>query len=152
MTTLNLGCGNKIVKGATNHDLHKHRDEVDIVWDLNETPWPWGNDEFDEIHAISVFEHLKIDLIETLNECWRILKSGGTLHIKFPLYTSANIHNDPTHRWHWSSWVLDFVDPSTKFGSQYKFYTSYKWKIVSKKTGKKGWNCFATLTPRKEKK
>ena len=35
MRVLNLGAGNRIVKGATNHDRYRHREEIDIAHDLN---------------------------------------------------------------------------------------------------------------------
>lgn len=147
MTTLNLGCGNRLIKGAVNHDLYKHRDEVDVTWDLNKTPWPWADNEFDAISAVSVFEHLKIDLITTLNECWRILKPEGKLNLKFPLHTSPTIHDDPTHRWAWSLKVLDFVVPTTRYGKHYPYYTDKKWKIIVRKLDKRRRNCYAALQP-----
>ena len=151
MRRLNLGCGNKLQEGAINHDLHKHRPEVDVTCDLNKTPWPWKDNEFDEISSVSVFEHLEIDLITTLNECWRILKPGGKLSLKFPLYTSPTIRDDPTHRWHWSLAVLDFVLPKTKYGKVYNYYTPRKWKAHVRKTDKHRRNCYAVLEPIKEK-
>lgn len=147
MLSLNLGCGCKIVKGAVNHDLHKHRGEVDIVWNLNKIPWPWMYDEFDKITAVSVFEHLEIDLVVTLNECWRILKPEGKLHLKYPLPTSPTIHDDPTHRWAWSAKVLDFVVPTSRYGRHYPYYTKYKWEIITRKLDKRKRNCYAVLQP-----
>ena len=129
MPTLNLGTGNRIVAGAVNHDLTKHRAEIDCCWDLDNTPWPWANNEFDEIQLISVAEHLKITLIETLNECHRILKSGGKLVIKYPLWNGVNTHKDPTHRWFWDLGVLNYVDPNTRDGQVYSYYTPLKWSI-----------------------
>lgn len=146
MTVLNLGCGNRLIKGAVNHDLHKHRPEVSSIWNLNKTPWPWKPNQFDKIVARSVFEHLEIDLIKTLNECWRILKPGGQLRIKVPIFTSRNIRKDPTHRWFWAPAVFDFVDPRTRFGKSYSYYTTCKWRIVSRKIDSKKWNCFVVLT------
>ena len=131
---LNLGAGNRIVGDATNHDITKHRPEIDITHDLNITPWPWDDCSFDQIEFISVAEHLKLTLIESLNECWRILKPDGILIIKYPIHTAAIIHDDPTHRWFWSDKVLDFVDPSTKYGTTTGFYTPCKWEILERGT------------------
>jgi len=131
---LNIGAGNRILTkdGAINHDLTAHRPEIDITHDLNITPWPWGDNSADEIHFISVAEHLKLTLIESLNECWRILKPGGVLTIKYPIHTAATIHDDPTHRWFWSDNALDFVDPSTRYGEVNGYYTDRKWEILSR--------------------
>lgn len=130
---LNLGAGNRIIEGAINHNLRKHRPEIDITWDLNNLPWPWEDVSFEQIHAIDIFEHLRICLVRTLDECWRILKPKGTLVVKYPLYTSPTIHEDPTHHWFWGKETLDYFDPSTTWGARYSFYTSRHWKILEKK-------------------
>lgn len=133
MTILNLGCGNRIItdKDAINHDRWQHRPEVNAVHDLNELPWPWLDNSYDEIQLISVAEHLRIDLVEQLNECWRILKPGGMLVIKYPLWSTPTAHDDPTHRWYWSEKVLDVFDPDTKYGKDAPYYTQRKWHIDS---------------------
>ena len=131
MSILNLGTGNRIVPGAVNHDLTKHRPEISVTHDLNIVPWPWANNSFDEIQLISVAEHLKLTLIETLNECHRILKPKGKLILKYPLWNGVNTHKDPTHRWFWDEGVLDYVDPSTVAGKEYSYYTPLKWKILA---------------------
>jgi predicted SAM-dependent methyltransferase len=147
---LNLGAANRIIKGAVNHDLRKHRKEISIAYDLNSLPWPWDDRSFDKIHAIDVLEHLEINLIQSLDQCWRILKVGGELIFKFPLHTSPTIREDPTHRWFWGPGVLDFVDPSTSWGRKYRFYTDNHWRVVSKKFLRDDKRSLqAILTPRK---
>jgi SAM-dependent methyltransferase len=130
MTILNLGAGNKIIENAINTDLTKHRPEIDIAWDLNDLPWPWPDRSFDLIVARSVFEHLRLDLVQSLNECWRLLASGGSLFIKLPYWQSDVSHWDPTHRWFFSLHSLDQFDPDTTRGQEYAFYTPRKWKII----------------------
>lgn len=134
MDILNLGCGNKLMTdpGSINHDLTKHRPEVDVAWDLNELPWPWADNSFDSIVAASVLEHLRINLVESLDECWRILRPEGTIHLKLPFWEHANAYADPTHYWRFGLNTLDYFDPTTKLGSQYGFYTTRKWKIVKR--------------------
>ena len=142
---LNLGCGLDIREGWINHDIIKHHKHVNKVWDLNNTPWPWGKNTIDVIDAISVFEHLELTLIQTLNECHRILKPNSYLHIKYPLYKSCFIHEDPTHRWFWGEHVTDFVDPTTKYGKGAPYYTVLKWKILDRKTSER--NCWVRMAP-----
>jgi len=127
---LNLGCGNKPIDGAVNHDRIQHRKFVDIAWDLNEMPWPWEDESFDVIVAHAVFEHLIPDLVQTLNECWRILRPGGKVRLKLPLWNSDISRRDPTHRWFFSTGSLDQFDPDTKRGREYTFYTTRKWKVI----------------------
>jgi SAM-dependent methyltransferase len=130
MVILNLGCGNKIVKGAIHHDRVKHRPEIQVVHDLNVLPWPWEDKSADKIIALAVFEHLDIDLVASLNECHRILKKGGILVIKLPLANSIHSYDDPTHRWFFSLASLDQFCPETERGKRYGFYTPHKWKFV----------------------
>jgi SAM-dependent methyltransferase len=108
----------------------KHRPEVDVVHDLNDLPWPWEDSSFDLIIACAVLEHLKLNLVESLNECWRILAPGGRVHLKLPYWKADSSYDDPTHYWHFSLGSFDQFDPATKRGRQYTFYTERKWRIV----------------------
>ena len=127
---LNLGAGNHIWEGAVNHDLRQHRDEIDVAHDLNIIPWPWADGSFDHLAASSVFEHLEIDLVRVLNECWRILRAEGHLRLKLPYWQHDNAYADPTHRWHYSLRALDVFVPETKLGTELVFYTDRKWRFV----------------------
>lgn len=132
MPILNLGCGNKILKGpgVVNHDRIKHRPEVNCVWDLNDLPWPWEDNTFELVIACAVLEHLPMTLIQSMNECWRILKPGGRIRVKVPWCRSEQSYSDPTHYWQFSLRTFDFFDPNTKFGSGYAFYPTRKWKLL----------------------
>ena len=131
MVTLNLGAGNHIAADAVNHNLVKHRPEIDVAWNLNDLPWPWEDNSFDLVMSSSVFEHLEIDLLTALNECWRILRPGGTLRVKVPYWGHKNAYGDPTHlRPPYDFSVFDAVDPDTKQGKLLDFYTERKWKIL----------------------
>jgi len=127
---LNLGCGNRLIAGAINHDRVWHRPEVDVVWDLNELPWPWADDSLDLVVAYAFLEHLHITLIESVNECWRILRPGGELYMKLPYWNADDTYRDPTHRWRFSLGVCDIFDPTTKYGARYGFYGIKPWQIV----------------------
>ena len=128
---LNLGAGNRIVKGAVNHDLARHRDEIDVVWNLNIRPWPWDVAQFDEVHALSVLEHLRLSLAESINEIWRITKPGGIARIKLPYWDCELSHNDPTHLHFAGMGIFDQFDPSTKRGQEYAFYGLCPWRVLT---------------------
>ena len=149
MSTLNLGCGNKLIEGAVNHDLHKHRSEIDITWDLNDLPWPWEDESFDFINSSAVFEHLAIDLFACMVECWRILKPEGIVRIKLPHWKSDSAHDDPSHRWYYSMGSFNQFDPSTRRGREYSFYTPYKWKILQVRLNNAKSSIIAKLQVRK---
>lgn len=127
---LNIGCGRKPIAGAVNHDVRRHHDYVDVMHDLNDLPWPWEDNSFDKIAAIAVLEHLDIDLVASLNECHRILRPGGILVIKLPLWDAERSYDDPTHRWFCTLRSLDQFCPETQRGQDYDFYTDRKWRYV----------------------
>jgi len=129
---LNLGAGRKIIQGAVNHDREKYRPEIEVAHDLNLLPWPWEDNRFEHIIALAVLEHLPITLIQSMNECWRILRPGGDIHLKLPMWNSERSYDDPTHYWRFSPNALQVFDPKTKFGSSYSWYTPYKWRIIQK--------------------
>ena len=126
---LNLGAGNHILSKAVNHDRCKHRPEIDVAHDLNIIPWPWPDASFELIAASSVFEHLQIDLMQALDECWRILQPEGQLRVKLPFWKHDNAYADPTHRWQYSPRSLNVFVPETKLGAELSFYTERKWRF-----------------------
>lgn len=130
MDILQLGTGNDPIGGAVNHDLHKHAPHIDVAHDLNLIPWPWADESFDHIVARAVLEHLRVNLIESMNECWRILRPGGSIFVKLPHWQSDISYQDPTHYWFFSVRALDQFDPDTERGKKYAFYTPRKWRIV----------------------
>ena len=131
MSSLNLGAGNNIKGGSVNHDVVKHRPEITSVWDLNVLPWPWADNSFDRIIAISVLEHLRLNLVQSLDECWRILRPGGHIFLKLPHWQSETAHQDPTHYWFFSLHSFDQFDPDTKRGKEYMFYSTRKWRLLA---------------------
>ena len=130
MDRLVIGCGNRPVKGAVNHDRTQHRPEIDVVHDLNDLPWPWADESFDEINADAVLEHLRLNLIESFDECWRILRPGGELYVKLPHWQHDTSYMDPTHYWQFSVHTLEIFDPDTDYGARYAFYTDRKWTLI----------------------
>lgn len=133
--TLNLGAGNAPMPQAegervVNHDRARHRPEIETVWDLNALPWPWKDSTVDLIVAKSVLEHLNVDLVQSLDECWRILRPGGQVYLKLPHWDSDVGYQDPTHRWRYSLKSFDQFDPDTPRGKVYGYYSARKWKIV----------------------
>jgi len=142
---LNLGCGNRLLQyyadewfltsAFLQHEKRQIPDgpEADVLWDLNDLPWPWPDNRFNRIEAWAVFEHLKLDLVEALDECWRILTPNGKLHVKVPYWKSYRAHKAPDHRWHgWEPGVFDYFDPRTKYGRGYDAVSARKWRIESK--------------------
>ena len=131
MDKLNLGAGNDLVVDAINHDLIKHRPEIDVAHDLDVYPWPWEDCSFDVISAKAVFEHLRDTLLVSVGECWRILRPGGLLYMKLPMWDHERSYDDVTHYWRFTLRSCDVFDPDTEFGKKYAFYTERKWRIIN---------------------
>lgn len=98
---LNLGCGLDYHDDAVNVDIDSSI-KTDMVVDLEERPWPWPDENFDEIRAFHVFEHLS-DTEATLRECARILKTGGQLITVWPMGINAVADPDHEHIWTWQT-------------------------------------------------
>ena len=146
MKTLNLGAGNYIIKDAINHDVIKHRPEIDVAWDLNELPWPWEDEAFDKVAALSVLEHLRQNLLTSIDEVWRILTPGGVAIIKLPFWKAGVSWEDPTHLHLVGPGIMNQFDPRTKRGRDYRFYTRRKWRIDKRQMNKTGTSLHWTMT------
>ncbi len=132
MRVLNLGAGPRPEPDATNHDISAHSPWIDVVWDLEQMPWPWEDGSWDEVHAFDVFEHLKRDICEWLDESWRILVPGGTLKLRLPAFDNPLSYRDPTHRRVFHPETLDYWDPDKPlwqdFG-RYYFPSARWWRV-----------------------
>jgi hypothetical protein len=143
---LNLGAGDRLLQhellpGILDTEFVQHekpprggdalRPEIDVAWDLNVLPWPWENNRFTRIEAWAVFEHLHITLVEALDECWRIMRPNGKLHVKVPHWKHGRAHMPPDHVWHgWEYSPFWWFDPQTKYGQRYESITPYKWRLT----------------------
>ena len=103
---LNLGCGNDLRDGYLNVDRSPEVG-ADLVWDLNELPYPLPENHFEEILALDVVEHLD-SVVGFMEEAHRLLSPGGEIEITTPHFSCANSFRDPTHRWHLSYFSFDY--------------------------------------------
>lgn len=107
-----LGCGSKRDKrlavggreGWTQLVTLDHNPDhrPDVVHDLEFLPYPFRDDEFDEVHAYEVLEHLGRQgdwrgFFAIFCEFWRILKPGGHFFATCPSYRSQWAWGDPSH-------------------------------------------------------
>lgn len=73
-----------------------------VVHDLNNIPYPFGDDTFDEIHAYEVLEHCGRQgdwrfFFDQFTEFHRILKPGGWFCASTPMWDSLWAWSDPGH-------------------------------------------------------
>ncbi|TMJ14881.1 MAG: class I SAM-dependent methyltransferase [Bacillati bacterium ANGP1] len=120
---IDLGCGAKKVPGAFGIDLIALAG-VDLVHDLEATPYPLPESCADTIYLNHVLEHFEKPL-PLLEEVWRLARPDGQVLIRTPHYSGTYAWIDPTHRhafsaksegvWPWPhrlwgravQWVLD---------------------------------------------
>lgn len=150
---INLGAGNEILDGYINHDIRKHRKEIDMCFDLDKKEWMRDvetmlePDIFEEIRAWDVLEHLN-NPINFMDNCWELLKTDGILYMKVCGWSNPNFHVDLTHKKAYDIKSFDYFDPDTAIGKEYGFYSEKKWRILEKNLDKRG-NVIIKLTPRK---
>ncbi len=122
---LDVGCGQNKVPGAVGIDANP-RSHADVIHDLGVFPYPFNNDEFDEVVCRHVIEHVP-DVLGFVNELHRITRSGGRLKIVTPHYSNPDWATDPTHRNHFNSYSFTcFVPARTPF----PFYTTAELKPI----------------------
>jgi len=88
---------------------------TDVVWDLNNCPWPFEDDVFDEVHAYEVLEHLGQQgdveaFFAHFGEIYRILKPGGYLAGSVPRHDHMWAWGDPSHRRIITEGTFTFLD------------------------------------------
>jgi SAM-dependent methyltransferase len=124
-TVLNLGSGRKPREDAINVDLVPG-EHTDVVHDLDVLPWPFDRDQFTEVLAYDVIEHLD-RLVPVMEEIHRITKPGGLVRITVPHYSSSNAFTDITHR-HYFSWFSTHYFTGE---NQWDFYTTRRFERVT---------------------
>jgi predicted SAM-dependent methyltransferase len=106
---LNLACGRQKLDGFVNVDISKNV-EPDFAVNLLEFPWYIGNprdpvaigplpdEAVEEIFCSHFVEHIGDEIIDFMDEAYRVLKPGGLFRIRCPYYTSIRAVQDPTHK------------------------------------------------------
>jgi len=125
---LNLGVGRKAREGWVNVDRQQYPG-VDVLWDLDDTPWPWDWRVFDEILALDIFEHLD-DMTGAMDECWRVLKPGGLLRVRGPRAGGVNHYADPTHRRGFADTSFDYYAANAQHTDAPLIYGVGRWELV----------------------
>ena len=96
---LNLGCGNKLLKGYINLDKFNYY-QCDVTHDLEKFPYPFKNDSANEILLSHVLEHIgqQPDIfINIIKELYRICTNNALIIINVPHPRHEDFLSDPTH-------------------------------------------------------
>jgi SAM-dependent methyltransferase len=93
-TVYNLGAGHQKFPGVIGVDSLPR---ADVVWNLDDHPWPIADSSADACVSFHCFEHVA-DLIGVMEEAHRILKPGAHLLFEVPYFRHPGAFQDPTHR------------------------------------------------------
>lgn len=112
IVALDLGCGqNKVTKDTLNQSMNVNVDVVlgvdwakcegvDVVHDLTKFPYPFADESIDVIYTSHFIEHLDgRTRAKFMDECYRILKTGGKMRHIHPFANSHRAIQDFTHAW-----------------------------------------------------
>ena len=122
---LDVGCGWNKTPGAVGIDSNP-KSHADVIHDLGVVPYPFDDNEFDEVVCRHVAEHVP-DVMAFITELYRITKPGGCIHIVTPHYSNPDWATDPTHKNHFNSYSFNcFIDERQLF----PFYTEVKLKPI----------------------
>ena len=129
MRILSIGAGMERIDGAVHLD-RVSLPGIDIVWDIERTPWPMGTGCWDKVVANDVLEHVN-NIIGVVDEINRVLKVGGVLEAQVPQWGTINTAIDPTHVRAFTELTFDYWCPATELGDKYWWYTNTAFKKVS---------------------
>jgi SAM-dependent methyltransferase len=121
---LDIGCGANKQPNFIGIDL-RPLDNVDIVHDIEDVPWPLPDECVLRSIMTHVYEHINPaggKVLQVMDEIWRITKPAGQLAISMPYSTSFGFVQDPTH-----------INPANEATWQYFDPRFYLWNIYHPK-------------------
>ena len=125
---LDVGCGEAKNAGCVGMDRRRVRG-VDIVHDLEKTPWPLKKESVIQIFASHIIEHIKPWLfIDVMDEMWRVCKVDAQLLISAPYGASRGFQQDPTHCNMVNESTFRYFTPGSPV---YNIYKPKPWRVES---------------------
>ena len=126
-TVLDLGCGLRKRPGSIGIDVNP-RSQADVIHDLNRFPYPFAQNNFDEIYCDNVIEHLD-DVVKVMEELHRIAKPSALVTIIVPFFPNRYANTDPTHKHFFGLHSFDyFIERTPNAGF---LYSNAKYELVS---------------------
>jgi SAM-dependent methyltransferase len=120
---LDVGCGAKKWPGAIGLDISSDTD-ADVVHDLNEFPYPFEDDSFDQVLMQDVIEHVH-EPIRVMDELHRICRPGARIQLRTPHFSSMLAYSDPTHTHYFSAEAI-----RTLAEPRFSHYTAVRMRVV----------------------
>lgn len=125
---VDLCCGDKKRPGSMGVDWAPGP-EIDVVHDLNVTPWPLETGSCEDILCEHGIEHV-VRVDHFMSEIHRILKPGGQVKIVTPHFSSMNSWGDPTHVRHLSAYWFEVFTPGGYLASQTGAFELVETKVL----------------------
>lgn len=139
---IDLGCGPNKPAGWTGIDF-RPLPGVDIVHNLG-FGIPFEESSVDELRGRDFFEHMP-DTIFIFNDCWRVLRPGGTLLVEVPRWPHVDAVKDPTHVHFFAvETFTEYLAGPDRLAGEYEMCL---WNIVELKYDER--RIWVTLTPRR---
>lgn len=111
MRILHLGCGQAKFPGAIGIDVNP-RSQADVLYNLDQCPYPFIANSFDQILCEHVLEHLE-DVIKVMDELHRLGRPGAKVVVRVPHFSSVYYYSDPTHKHPFGRHSFDYFIPGT---------------------------------------
>lgn len=123
LRVLDIGCGANKVPGAVGMDMNP-RTAADVIHDLDHLPYPFADNEFDQVIGRHVIEHVQ-NPMAVMGELHRITRPGGIVKLLAPHWTNPDFATDLTHRNHLNSYSFRNL---TDEGAVFDFYTEVRFR------------------------
>lgn len=123
---LDIGCSDHKSPGSIGMDIRAVQG-VDIVHNIEVTPWPLPDVCCFRILASHIIEHLDpARIVAILDEAWRVMLPEGQLCIAMPYAGSPRFWQDPTHKHAWNEVTAQYWSPACPL---YEVYRPKPWNI-----------------------
>lgn len=132
---LDLGCGDQRQYPENLGVDRRRTGSVAVLADLA-VALPFASASVDRIYVVHLLEHL-LDYLPLVQECHRVLRPGGVLHVMSPWWRHVNAVADPTH--------VRLLDLQTIKGICAYAPPERPWRVLH--AGCDGASVFADLTP-----
>jgi hypothetical protein len=119
---LDIGCGKQKVPGSIGVDFNDNF-SPDVVHNLNHFPYPFEDDEFDEVYILSTLFLLE-NAIRVMEEVYRISKINAKVVILQPYFRSVWNYVDPWVKNFGTVHSFAFYDPNDPICKRYQYTTA----------------------------
>lgn len=138
---LNVGCGTDLrpeSEGWVNMDAFFEKENV-VKHDMVETPWPFKDGQFDYVLCSHVLEHIPFLYVRgadrvtrdvlflVLEELHRVIRPGGTLHVKVPYGGGYHGYCHPQHYRQWRPEWFAYLSPD----HEENYYSTARFRMES---------------------